>query len=217
MLGLELRADEDDLRAPIPVFAVERGLDQGALLGLVRPVFARHVAPPESGRAVAYDAPACALLHCGARLGSVAATARSGRTRGTLGAMLDDAALKTLVARLEPLPGLRLALLFGSSACGTNRTDSDVDIALLGDTPLSGDARLALAADLDRALGREIDLVDLHGVPEPLTGEALTGRTLIDRNGARAELMSRHLVAVEDFVPLQRRLLAERRRRFLRS
>ena len=131
--------------------------------------------------------------------------------------MLDDAALNTLVARLERIPDLRLAMLFGSSAHGAHRTNSDVDIALLGDAPLPGNVRLALAADLDRALGLEIDLVDLHGVPEPLTGEALAGLPLIDRDGARAELMSRHLVAVEDFVPLQRRLLAERRRRFLRS
>lgn len=130
--------------------------------------------------------------------------------------MLDDDSLTALVARLERIPGLRLALLFGSTAGGVTREDSDVDIALLGDAPLSGETRLALAAELDRVIGREIDIVDLHGVPEPLTGEALAGRTLIDRNGARAELMLRHLVAVEDFLPLQRRLLADRRRRFLR-
>lgn len=131
--------------------------------------------------------------------------------------MLEDRQLNALRERLGPVPGLRLALLFGSAAFGRERENSDVDVALLCETPLSGQERLSLAAELDRSIGREVDLVDLYGVPEPLTGEALQGRVLIDRGGARIELTLRHLANVEDFVPLQRRLQTRRPRTFLGS
>ena len=50
----------------------------------------------------------------------------------------------------------------GSAASGLLRADSDVDIAVAGTAPL-GIARTAeLSRKLERALGRVVDLVDLH-------------------------------------------------------
>jgi len=129
--------------------------------------------------------------------------------------MLDETDISALGMRLDRMPDLQLALLFGSMASGRAGSASDVDLALLCRHPLSSARRLSLVSELSLLLDREIDLVDLHGVPEPISGEALRGRRLIDRDGAWVDLMNRHLVNVEDFLPLQQRLFAERRRRIL--
>jgi predicted nucleotidyltransferase len=61
-------------------------------------------------------------------------------------------------------PEVHLALLFGSSARGQARPDSDADVAVLGrDLDLLG-----LAADLAAAAGREVDVVDLEQAGYPL-------------------------------------------------
>lgn len=51
---------------------------------------------------------------------------------------------------------------------------------------------------------------------QPVTGEALRGVRLVGSDAAFAELVIRHLDNVEDFLPLQRRLLDERRALWLR-
>ncbi len=61
---------------------------------------------------------------------------------------------------LEAGPPLRLAVLFGSYASGRAHPKSDIDIAILpADSTLSLGHELALAAELSRSLGREVDLV----------------------------------------------------------
>jgi predicted nucleotidyltransferase len=65
---------------------------------------------------------------------------------------------------LRTYPGVRLGLLFGSCARGQHRPDSDVDLAVLG----SEVDRLALAAHVATALGREVQVQSLDedpGVP----------------------------------------------------
>ncbi len=54
------------------------------------------------------------------------------------------------------------AYLFGSSATGRLRPESDVDIAVSGCPP---DGLYRLAADLERLLQRSLDLVDLDRAP----------------------------------------------------
>jgi len=122
----------------------------------------------------------------------------------------------TLVELLEPYRELRLALLFGSRARGTGRMDSDVDLAVLGHARLSAETRIAIIGDIGAASGWPIDLIDLHGTPEPVTGEALEGVRLLGDDATFADLLSRHLVHVEDFMPLQKRMRDERRSRWLR-
>jgi predicted nucleotidyltransferase len=58
---------------------------------------------------------------------------------------------------------IAVALLFGSRARGDHRADSDVDVAVLGDVD-----RLALSAELSRATGHEVDVVDLADPGYPL-------------------------------------------------
>ncbi|HZF11124.1 MAG TPA: nucleotidyltransferase domain-containing protein [Thermoanaerobaculia bacterium] len=85
--------------------------------------------------------------------------------------------------------GIAAAYLFGSMARGTTGSRSDVDVAVLyeGDPP-SGFAGLGipLAGDLERRLGREVDVVVLNRAPVDLVHRVLRdGHLLIDRNRSR--------------------------------
>ena len=69
-----------------------------------------------------------------------------------------DASRRALAAAAP----MRLAVLFGSAAAGRLRPASDVDIAIWPSDPgLSLATELDLQADLERALGRSVDLVRL--------------------------------------------------------
>ena len=123
------------------------------------------------------------------------------------------AALKTALAAHSELT---LAILFGSAAEGRQRPDSDVDLAVQGAAALDVDARMRLIAELATATGRAIDLVDLHTVGAPLLAQILRhGKRLLGSDEAYARLVSRHLVDEADFLPLHRRILAERRRSWI--
>jgi len=82
-------------------------------------------------------------------------------------------------------PDVIAAYLFGSMARGTNRPDSDADIAVLFDASpprrLDG-PRLNLEGDLEKVLGRPVDLVVLNDAPVDLRIRVLRdGRLLVDR------------------------------------
>jgi uncharacterized protein len=74
-------------------------------------------------------------------------------------ALVSDAATRVLTGRAD----VEVALLFGSRARGDHRPDSDVDVAVLGAVD-----RLALAAELSRATGHEVEVVDLSAAGYPL-------------------------------------------------
>ena len=107
-------------------------------------------------------------------------------------------------------PSLRLAMLFGSVAEGLARPDSDVDIGLLDEDPLDVDAIMAVAGAACDATGREVDIVDLHGVPQPITGYVLRGKRLLGSHECFATLYTRHLIEQEDFGRLRERMMLER-------
>lgn len=86
--------------------------------------------------------------------------------------------------RLAPVfrrhPEIELALLFGSTARGEAREDSDLDITVDGeDWNL-----LELTAELSLAAGRDVDLVDLRGAGYPLL-KALLRDSLVLHEGSR--------------------------------
>ena len=119
-----------------------------------------------------------------------------------------EASLLDLLSRYD---AIRLAILFGSRAAGTARPDSDIDIALLADEPLSPAVKLELAEVIAGELGCPVDIVDLYAAGEPILGQALKGKRLLGDSETYAKLLNRHLLNEADFVPLQRRILAERR------
>ena len=109
-------------------------------------------------------------------------------------------------------PHVRLAVLFGSLARGEERPESDMDLAVGADRPLTVDEKMALIADLAVEFGRPVDLVDFAVVGEPLLGQILTGGQRVMGDDVRyARLITRHLFDQADFLPYRDRILRERR------
>lgn len=119
---------------------------------------------------------------------------------------------ETLRHLLARIPGIVVAILFGSQASGTATADSDVDVAILLDRPLSPDLKRAIIEHVSAHAGRPVDVVDLHGAPEPVLGEALKGERLLGDDDAYARLMTKHVLNVADCLPLRQRILDERRK-----
>jgi len=118
---------------------------------------------------------------------------------------------KPLTRLLSKFPEIRLAILFGSQAAGKATNDSDIDLALLADTPLSANMKLQLMEEIGLEFGRPVDIVDMYHAPEPILGQVFKGKKLLGDNSTYAALLSRHLLNTADFLPLQQRILAERR------
>ena len=98
--------------------------------------------------------------------------------------------LRTLRSALRTEPNVRLAVLFGSLATGSDREHSDLDLlVVLADESVG---RLAdLAERLSSRTGRDVQpvrLVDAEGSP-PLMSDVLSrGRVLVDRGGRWPDL-----------------------------
>jgi predicted nucleotidyltransferase len=79
--------------------------------------------------------------------------------------------------------------LFGSRARGTARHDSDIDVAVLFDRhppPRLDGPRIVLEGELERVLGRAVDLVVLNDAAADLRVRVLRdGRVLVDRDRGR--------------------------------
>ena len=123
--------------------------------------------------------------------------------------------LSPLTALLSHYPQIKLAILFGSQATGNARPDSDIDLGLLAQTPLTSDFKLQLIQPIGAEFGRPVDIVDLYYVPEPITGQVFKGMRLVGSDTTYAELLTRHLLNVADFLPLHQRILTERRNRWI--
>lgn len=98
---------------------------------------------------------------------------------------LDEDRLAKVVSHICGCDAVAAAYLLGSAAAGRLRPDSDVDIAVL---PRCGNAltslhRLALAAELTRALGRDVDLgiLSLHNLVYAKEAVA-RGRLIFERD-----------------------------------
>ena len=110
----------------------------------------------------------------------------------------------------------RLVMVFGSCAQGLARPDSDLDIAIDVGHPLSSQERLALTAELAALSGRPVDLVDLRTAGEPVLGQIMTqGIRVLGSDTVQAQYLTRHLIDNADFVPLQERILRERRQAWI--
>ena len=113
---------------------------------------------------------------------------------------------------LSGFPQIKLAILFGSVASGTANAQSDLDLAVIAEKPLQAAQKIQIIEALAMATGRPIDLVDVYAAPEPLLGQVLKhGRRVLGTDQAYAKLIYRHLIEQADFVPLQNRILSERR------
>jgi uncharacterized protein len=120
--------------------------------------------------------------------------------------------MESIRRTLESLGDFELAIVFGSVATGEAGSDSDVDLAVLGDHPFTAEERLRLLDAIALATGRAVDLVDLRTVGEPLLGEILKhGTKLLGTDEQYARLVTQHLFDAADFLPYRDRILEERR------
>lgn len=113
---------------------------------------------------------------------------------------------------LEAEPDVVYALLFGSSARGRARLDSDADIAveLTPGAPRDVHALGRLTARLEAAAGRRIDLVLLDEAPVPLSYRIFRdGRLLVERDHrALVTRKARALLEYLDFKPVEEQCAA---------
>lgn len=106
-----------------------------------------------------------------------------------------------------------IAILFGSTATGHARPDSDLDLAIATVTPLTSEARIALIEDLALTFGRPVDLIDLDHTHSPLLHRILAqGHMILCNDRTRyAELLLRMVYEEADVMPYYRRILSDRR------
>lgn len=86
------------------------------------------------------------------------------------------------------LPGLRAVYRYGSAGGVFERHDSDIDLAIMADAPLSFKTHLELSATLARQTGKDIDLNDMRRLPVTLRVQIVTqGMRLFAANATAAE------------------------------
>lgn len=115
-------------------------------------------------------------------------------------------------------PDIRLGIVFGSFASGLVNRDSDLDIAVLGDRPLSAERCMTLIEALARLTGRAVDLVDLRTAGVAIARSAVIGgRVVFSRDAAAYPAqVSRMLLDSADFLPYRERMLRARRESWIR-
>jgi predicted nucleotidyltransferase len=129
--------------------------------------------------------------------------------------MTAEELLPTLRALLSEEPGIGFAYLFGSIAKGRTHPASDVDVAVWFDDSRPEPGPWAtrateLAATLETALRRPVDVVELNRAPSALRHNVLShGQLILSRDdAARRSFYVRHAQEWYDMEPI-RRLFAE--------
>ncbi|MFK4766393.1 nucleotidyltransferase domain-containing protein [Desulfobaculum sp. SPO524] len=117
--------------------------------------------------------------------------------------------IPTVAECLAAHPDILLGIVYGSASAGTMRADSDVDVAVLAEAPLSLEARLDIILELSLALGREVDVIDLHTAHGLILRQILTkGAVALKRSTvAYARLMKRMLFDHADMEPMRRTIV----------
>lgn len=83
--------------------------------------------------------------------------------------MLENNLKQQLVETIQNKLNPAFIILFGSFVKGTNRIDSDIDLAYFSKEPLSSYERFLLASELAVIAGREVDLIDLKQIDTVFT------------------------------------------------
>ena len=121
--------------------------------------------------------------------------------------MVRDELIDALKQLLSEGPPLKLALLFGSAARGSERPDSDLDIAILPvDRELALADELSLQSRLALFAKREVDLVRLdHCTPAIRFRVAKEGIALVSAPRTLSAFRARAGIEHAELAPLVRR------------
>ena len=113
--------------------------------------------------------------------------------------------------------GLEVVIVHGSQISGKARTDSDVDVAVLYDAPVTLEQRFSLLDRLEKVLGKPVDLVDLFSLHGTILKKVLTkGKVLLGCGSVKyAQLLRRMVFNQEDMMPYYNRAIAERLKGFI--
>jgi predicted nucleotidyltransferase len=125
--------------------------------------------------------------------------------------------LDRTVKVLDTEPDLKVAIIYGSVVSKNMREDSDVDLAVLFDTPMDVERKMQLIARLERELSRNVDLVDLASISGTILQQILCKGQILLKNdtSALARLLQKMVYHQTDMMPYVRRTLLERQRRFV--
>jgi len=81
------------------------------------------------------------------------------------------------------IPDVLAIYLFGSAVTGELRPDSDIDLAVLGPTPLPTTRLWSLAQSLAVIAGRDVDLIDLQSASTVMRAQVVsTGERMFCAN-----------------------------------
>ena len=119
----------------------------------------------------------------------------------------DSALIDTLCSRL---PQLDAIILFGSTATGHARADSDVDIAVFGAAPFSASQLFEARMACEAVLRKQFDLVDLRKASTVLQMQVLKdGRYLLGENSPLAGAFELFIVRSYEDLQIKRRGLMQ--------
>ncbi len=124
--------------------------------------------------------------------------------------------INQLKKELELDPEIKLAILFGSCAKGTAKLESDIDLAIKLNTPLSANKKIQIIQLIAQIIGRPVDLIDLQTVGQPLLSQIIKdGIVIKGTSEAYTELAIKNVYANEDFLPYIKRSLKVRREKWI--
>ena len=120
--------------------------------------------------------------------------------------MIQD--LKTFFANQKDV---QLAFAFGSLAANKMRFNSDVDIAILKEEPLTLDERIAFMNELAEVTKTDVDLIDLFFEEGLLLKEVMTtGEILLCQSESALLYLNQRVFSFsEDFEPTYRLMLKQ--------
>lgn len=118
---------------------------------------------------------------------------------------------KVVIQLCKAVPNIWEIYLFGSFAHNLQRSDSDVDLAILAKQPIERLQLWGLAQDVARELNRDVDLVDLRQV-SPIFGYEIinSAKRLIDEPNIQVDKFELQICSMYlDFNKVRRELLSD--------
>ncbi len=125
--------------------------------------------------------------------------------------------LQKIKRSLENEELIELAIVYGSTARGDYRSDSDADIAVAGKELIPVSRLAEIAARVEMKTGISVDIIDLRSSEGLILYESVCGIPLIDNPDMRTAFTIKALDFKEDFLPQLNALRLERARRFVRE